>query len=145
MNHEKSWTVETLRELLEEKTSALEKAIAVQKIHADQLISAQKEAIAAAMAAADRAVTKAETAAEKRFESVNEFRAAMGDRERAFMPRSELEVLIGGLHNRVNELTARIDRSDGRKTGFGDGWGWAVGAVGLVVGLVMALMKMMGK
>jgi hypothetical protein len=39
-----------------------------------QQLAAQKESVAIAMMAADRAVTKAEVAVEKRFESSNEWR-----------------------------------------------------------------------
>lgn len=43
----------------------------------------------AALEAADKAINKSESATEKRFESVNEFRAQLADQTRTFMPRTE--------------------------------------------------------
>lgn len=71
---------------------------------------------------------------EQRFQSIeekavaaNEWREAMNDRERMFVPRAEHE-----LANRA--LTGRVDTIENRaRTGV---WGWVVGAVGLAVSLV---------
>lgn len=54
-------------------------------------LAAQEKAVNAALLAADRAVAKAEAASEKRFESVNEFRAQLSDQAANLMPRGEAE------------------------------------------------------
>lgn len=43
----------------------------------------------AALEAADKAIAKAETATEKRFDGVNEFRGQLADQARTFIPRAE--------------------------------------------------------
>jgi len=97
---------------------------------------AQREAIQAALAAQDRAVSKAEMAAEKRFEGVNEFRAQLGDQQRTLMPRVEAE-------NRMNALAEKIGVLEGFRTeqlskgsGAREGYGFAIGVVGLVLALL---------
>ncbi len=54
-----------------------------------QRFDAQEKAVAAALAAAKEAVTKAEVAAEKRFDSVNEFRNTLKDQTGTFVTRNE--------------------------------------------------------
>src|SRR6478752_7363989 len=100
------WTVETLKEYLE----AL---IAAHGMADRDRFDAQEKAVNAALAAAERAVTKAEIAAEKRFDSVNEFRAQLADQARDFMPRKEFEVQLGALSARVDMLTNSEQRSAG--------------------------------
>ncbi len=48
--------------------------------------------IAIALTAMDKAVSKAEAAAEKRFESVNEFRGALANQQLTFATRIELDL-----------------------------------------------------
>jgi bisphosphoglycerate-dependent phosphoglycerate mutase len=59
--------------------------------------------------AQDKAVLKAETATEKRFESVNEFRAQLADQSNQFMPRGEYTVQHVSLDEKVNLLASRVD------------------------------------
>jgi len=56
----------------------------------EQRFKAQEQAVAFALQAAEKAVTKAELAAEKRFESVHEFRNQLKDQTGTFITRNEL-------------------------------------------------------
>ena len=60
---------------------------------------AMDEKTTLALTASDKAVSKAEIAAEKRFENTNEWRAAMQDRDRQQMPRVEIEQRFDSLIN----------------------------------------------
>lgn len=95
-------------------------------------LNAAKEAITAALSAADRAVQKAESASEKRFEGVNEFRATLSDQQRTLMPRQEAEALIRNLSDKIDAQDKRITESVSQRTGVGQGWQYALGAVGLI-------------
>ena len=66
----------------------------------------------------------------------NEWRGAMTDRERNFMSRNEIEILLRGLDEQVRELKKSVQTSTGRSLGTTAAWGYLVGAVGLAV-LVM--------
>lgn len=100
-----------------------------------QRFDAQEKAVAAALSAAKEAVAKAETAAEKRFEAVNEFRGQLTDQAATFVTRAEYEATRRGDVARVDELKGRVDTSGGRAGGLSAGWAALLGAVGLVVGL----------
>ena len=78
---ESEWTVETL------------------KAHYDQRFIDQDRAVQAALNAAEKAVTKAETASEKRFDAVNEFRAQLADQAQTFIPRAEAELQFANLRS----------------------------------------------
>lgn len=127
--------------------SAVDAAFSSQKSAIDAAFSAQKEAINAALAAADRAVNKAELATEKRFESVNEFRGTLDNQQRTLIPRSEVAVIKDGLEEKIAQLTKqmdemRLERSGQiqQRSGLKEGWGVAVGIVGLVM-LVVGLLS----
>lgn len=118
-----------LREYVDMCFAAQEKAVGAALV-------AQKEAVSAALAAADRAVAKAETASDKRFESVNEFRAALSDSSRLLMPRTEAEQRFGALDEKIGLLTVRANAKDDRGRGMGDVWGFVIGAIGILAAIV---------
>jgi len=131
---------------------ALEVGFAAAKAAVDASFAAQKEAINAALAAADRAVSKAELATEKRFESVNEFRGTLDNQQRTLIPRSEVDVMIKGVEEKISNITKLVDEmrnrertTDSTNKGLRDGWGYAVGVVGLVITVAMVLLRVMGK
>jgi hypothetical protein len=63
-----------------------------------------REYIEVRLAAMDTAVFKAEAAAEKRFEAVNEMRQMVTDAARQYMPRREFETAVGSLIEKVDFL-----------------------------------------
>jgi hypothetical protein len=90
--------------------------------YVDIRFDAQEKAVNAALAAADRAVAKAESSAERRFESVNEFRSTLADSARLLMPRSETEQSLKSLSDKIDSLTARYNARDDERRGSGQNW-----------------------
>jgi hypothetical protein len=138
------WTIETLREYLTSRIDANE-AAALQRFESSNTalqaaLAAAKELVSNAQSAADRAVQKAEIASDKRFEGVNEFRAQLADQQRTLMPRAEVEVLLKAITDRVKAVEILQSQSSGTKIGITEGWGWAVGVVGLVLFVVSIFM-----
>jgi hypothetical protein len=133
------WTIDTLlehlRALMESSEKREEQRFTASQKAIELGFSAQKSAVDAALAAADRAVIKAELAAEKRFESVNEFRATLSDQQRNLIPRSEVEVTVRGLTEKITTLQNQMERLQAERAGIKGGWGYAVGVVGLVLAL----------
>jgi hypothetical protein len=84
------WTIETLKE------------------HFDVRIAALQDAVSAALSASDKAINKAEGAAEKRADASNEIRQAMLDQQKTFASREALDA-----------LDKRMDLLDGRSQGVG--------------------------
>ncbi len=132
-------------------------ALTAQETAMRTALAAQEKLVSAALESAEKAVTKAETASEKRFEGVNEFRAALSDQQRNLMPRSETDIRFGSLEIRINEVSARIDarivefvarsdlryselvsrmdRSDGKTSGSRELWALIAGGIMLALGI----------
>jgi len=100
------------------------------------LLAAEK-AVQTALIAAEKAVAKAETANEKRFESVNEFRKTLSDQTATFPSRVELDALA----DRLRDLATRMDKTEGKSTGLNASWGYLIGAVALIGGIIAIVLK----
>ncbi len=105
-----------------------------------QRFEAQTKAIDAALLAAEKAVTKAETATERRFESVNEFRATLGDQAAKLATRLELDAA----NERVRELAARVERMEGQALGSGVTRGAMSDTVKVLLTAGMLIMAVIG-
>jgi DNA-binding helix-hairpin-helix protein with protein kinase domain len=132
--------IATLKEYLRDILAANDKRYE-QRYEASQnavrdAFSAQTQAINAALASADRAVSKAEIAAEKRFEGVNEFRAQLGDQQRTLMPRTEAENRLNTLAEKIGVLEGFRTEQLSKGTGASEGYRLAIGVVGLLLVLL---------
>ena len=116
------WTVDTLhqyldirfadsRRMLDERyatqTKALDAAFIAQQTAMRTALEAAEKAVQTALVSAEKAVGKAEVAAEKRFESVNEFRAQLTDQAATFVNRSEAEVRLNAISDKLDTETKR--------------------------------------
>lgn len=71
----------------------------------EQRFNAQEKAVNAALIAAKEAVEKAEAAASKRFDSVNEFRQTLSDQTATFIPRPEYTQRLDSLEKSIGAVT----------------------------------------
>jgi hypothetical protein len=110
----KGWTLETLF------------------YHFNERIDSAKESAAVALSAAEKAITKSETAADKRFELLNEFRGAMSDASKDNITRAEAEQRFAAITDKIKDLGDRLNRNDGNKQGLLDGWKILAGLIGLL-------------
>jgi hypothetical protein len=105
---ESAWTVDTIR-------AHFEAVLAERDLRYQQRFDAQEKALDAALASAEKqvnqaltsaqqAVDKAEAAAERRFASVNEFRAQLGDQVRTFAPREYVDSQLQAVSQRLVDL-----------------------------------------
>jgi len=79
----------------------------------EQAHESARQAVQAALTAAKEAVDKAELAAERRFASVNEFRAQLSDQALTFLPRQEYARAHTDLEARLEAVNTNIlDRMD---------------------------------
>ncbi len=139
------WTVDTSRQDLLRIINDLEKYV-------ERRFTDQDKAVQAALLAAKEAVLKAETASEKRFESVNEFRKTLSDQTASFLPRPEYDANHKALEDKIDTktkatddkiqtLTDRLNVREGKSTGIATGWGYLLGGLGgiaTIVGLILA-------
>lgn len=131
------WTVDSLHE-------HLASLFAERDLRYEQRFAAQERAVAAALESAKEAVLKAERAAERRFESMNEFRGVLTDQASTFVTRAESEQLHHSLQDKVDLVISRLDRLEGRTSGISAGWvliGQAVSLLGAVIATVLALSR----
>lgn len=98
----------------------IDTAIQRVKDQAGERAVAQDKAVDAALEAAKEAVVKAETANEKRFDAVNEFRQTLADQTSTFLPRPEYNALHTQLEQRVDTNTKQLDELRGRGSGVSE-------------------------
>ncbi len=106
------------------------------KTYVDTLFVSQEKAVRSALDAADKAVGKAEEQTRQWQQASNEWRGAMNDRERLFLPRPEYEVQQKGLVDRVGLLETQVRDASSRKLGMGELWGYLLGAAGVGLAVV---------
>jgi hypothetical protein len=137
------WTVDTLnayfQRQLDDLRCLLDERYQTQTTALTAAFAAAERAVQTALLAAKEATNKAELAADKRFDAVNEFRAQLTDQAATFMPRKEADVVLSSLSERVSALTSRIDRSQGKSSGLDKAWALLVAAVVAVGGVVAAV------
>lgn len=147
------WSTDTLKDYLERIVHESDRRY-------EQRFEAQEKAVRAALDSAALAVTKAETDNLKWREAANEWRLAMGDRERNFMPRNEsvsefgnLEkqlaehvksrgILIESLQKQITDLQTYRAANEGKSTGLHAGWGYLVGAVGFLATIIAVILAL---
>lgn len=91
-----------------QRFDAQEKALVLALANVDrefhERIRQVQEETRVAMAAAEKAITKAEIATEKRFDAVNEFRAQQADVIATFARKSEIDQRIAGLAEKLDSI-----------------------------------------
>lgn len=130
------WTVDSLHTHLQKQIDAVE------KLHEADIEQVRRET-AQALANADKAVSKAEAQAEKRFEAQNEFRGQLADQTKTFITRDTYEAHHEALSGRVGVLENLVTTLVAEKRGGVDRVNsiYALGgfvSVVLVVGTVLA-------
>jgi hypothetical protein len=93
-----------LRELLNEKIKGVERVMDERDTRYAGRFEAMDEKTSLALESSKEAVLKAETATEKRFEGVNEFRGTLSDQAANLLPRSEAAARFGGIDDKIEAL-----------------------------------------
>lgn len=99
------------------------------KEHFEKILAEKDKAINIALAAAKEAVAVAEANAQKWRESANEWRGAMTDREKTFMPRSEFLTYKENAEKAISTEKERGDIDQGKGLGMSDLWKLILGAL----------------
>ncbi len=110
---------------------------------------AMQAQVAAAFESSQRAIDKADEATEKRFEGVNEFRAALSDQATRFVTRETLESLGAKLEAAIDRnredldaLSKRINLREGAISGSRVTWGSMaalIAGVGTIIAIIAVL------
>jgi hypothetical protein len=99
------------------------------KAYVDSNRASDQTAVQAALAAQEKAIIKAEAAAERRFELLNELRQGVATKEQ-----------LEALEKVVQVLNDRMNLKDGASRGITAGWGYLVGTLGISATIVTVIL-----
>lgn len=136
-----------LETALVDRVGSLDRLTEAKFITLQTLMDASADKVAIALAASDKAVSKAEIANDKRFETVAQLRDMLTEQSSRLMPRAEsvtlhaattarLEAAMSASATTVNELKERLDRNEGRTHGFASSGTILVASVSLIATIV---------
>lgn len=132
-----------LREHIHQQVLQIEAALAsAEKLEVQRIagvksdIEGMSNAVSIASEASEKAINKAEMAAEKRFESVNEFRGQLSDQVRTFMPREVADGLLSQLNKRISLVEERTNLGAGATQGRDRMIAWAIGGSGILIAAI---------
>jgi hypothetical protein len=97
-----------LKELMQTKFEATKNIADERDRRYEDRFTAMDEKTSLALTSSEKAVTKAETATEKRFDSVNEFRGSLKDQAATLLPRVEADTRFHTLDSKLEDLKADI-------------------------------------
>ncbi len=116
----------SLKDYLEARINALEKQLTLS-------INSLKDNVSVARDASEKAISKAELASERRFEGVNEFRAALSDQAGTFLPRAEFSVQHSALMLRFEKMDKDVTTLSGKSAGGKDVWAYLFSAGAVLI------------
>lgn len=112
-----AWAVDTLKEHLESVISDLRQIMDERDRRYESRFTAMDEKTGLALTSSKEAVAKAETATEKRFDAVNEFRGTLSDQATNLMPRGEANAKFAALEEKFSALRDDVTRGAGAGLG----------------------------
>ena len=129
------------KEYLLARIDAIEKLMAVNDVRDNERFAAIKEAHASTASQAERAVNKAQESIEERLKSTNEWRAAMSDKDRLFMPRSEMERMFDTVKEDIRDMKTSAVHASGMAAGRDRLIGVIIGVTGVLFAIYTAWKK----
>ncbi len=133
---------------LEANLTALRQVLDERDARYAQRAASQDKAVSSALETSEKAIIKAESATERRFEGVNEFRQTLADQATTLMPRAEytvqhdaLRALVAAIEKRVNDIQSNQMSLLARGGGIKETWGYVIAAIGLMIALLVGYLK----
>jgi hypothetical protein len=109
----------------------------------EQRFSDSQKAVDAALSAAEKAVVKAEGAAERRFDSVNEFRATLEDQQRLLIPRLEAESRMAAIDRRLEIAERVLAEGSSRRLGSQATIAYGIAAISSLIAIASFLIPLL--
>jgi hypothetical protein len=137
-----AWNVDTLKEHLESRLAALAYVGDERDRRYEDRFKAMDEKTGLALTSSKEAVAKAETATEKRFDAVNEFRGTLSDQAANLMPRGEAGARFDALEEKFAALKDEVTRAAGQGLGgraMKDDQRANLAAIATIIGILGAL------
>lgn len=119
VNTNTGWTVDTLKEMVDQRFADNQKAVETALLAQEKAVSiafvSQEKAVNTALLAAKEAVIKAEILTDKRFDAVTDAVAQVSKQTSELLPRAEYSANHGALNDKILVATDAINRSSGDK------------------------------
>jgi hypothetical protein len=131
------WTVETLKELVDQRFTDMDRAITA-------ALAAQKELTGTVSVASEKAIVKAENAQNAHNVLANGLQGRLDEQAKHMIARPEFDQRVRGLEEKINDLRESRSGQTGRGVGLSQGWGYLVGALGIGLALLSFLMRLAG-
>jgi hypothetical protein len=123
-----------LKEFLSNKIGDLQKLIEEKLIGVATQFSMRDTALTAAFKAAQDAVTE-----QNKSSALAISKSEIATAESIKQLQTIFQTASQATNDKIDDLKSRMDKGEGRSKGIGDGWGYLVGAVGLVWGIVATI------
>lgn len=107
--------------------------------YVDVRFEGQKEAVVAALAAAKEAVSKADTATEKRFEMISDSIKELSARLGTMIPRQESIHIHDATHEKVEDLEKRLIKVEEKGSGAQENWKTLLMVAGVIIPIISLL------
>lgn len=120
------WNVNSLYAHLDSKIDAVEEKILIKIAEADSRYEHQFKSLQDASALAEHHADQWRV-------NANEWRAAMTDREKAFMSRPEVERALQAVDAKLGAIKEFVDKVAGSQSNAGTAWHYLMVVVGLVL------------
>ena len=111
MTENTQWTVETLKESVDQRFGDNQKAV-------DTALLGQEKAVGAAFLASEKAIIKAEILTDKRFDTVNEAIIKVTTQSLELMPRAEYVANHKALDDKIEVINSALNKTSGDKNLF---------------------------
>jgi hypothetical protein len=148
-----------LKELLISKIDSVAKDVAAldrlnatvaagQKTAVEAALAAQEKLTAAAFAASKEAIAKSDESQRAYNNSHNDLLRKMDDQHKETLPRPEATEKFKTLDDKIdgpNGIATRLTMIEARTAGGHAVWGYVTGAVGVLVGVVLAVVALVGQ
>jgi DNA-binding FrmR family transcriptional regulator len=112
--------IKALQELIEEKLRGVSTQFSMRDTALTAAFKAAQDAVTEQNKSSALAISKSEVATA---ESIKQLQILFQTTDKA-------------ANEKINDLKSRLDKGEGHTKGLGDGWGYLVGAIGLVWGIV---------
>jgi hypothetical protein len=136
-------TLESLRLLIEANDRRLSDLMAERDLRYHERHKASRDAVNMALETSKDAITKAETAYEKRFDSNNEWKETFSELSGRMVTRTEYSTAHEAMKDKIEEVGGRVKTIEGKSSGIGASLGVVMGVAALMISLAFGAINFM--
>ncbi len=136
-------TLESLQLLIEANDRRLNDLMAERDLRYQERHEASRDAVKMAFECSQHAITKAETAYEKRFDSNNEWKQTFSELSGKMVTRTEYSAAHELIKDKIEEVGGRVKTIEGKSSGIGTSLGVVLAVAALIISLAFGAINFM--